>query len=110
MIFKQLYVSLLCFGHLSNGLTTSRRHNTEATLGKLTLYQCPRFRWWWPGGWIEPEEVTEEIQSIINSGFGGGEIGDVRDSINEPSDPKIYGWAQERWNKGILAAYTQSNK
>ncbi|VUC32724.1 unnamed protein product [Clonostachys rosea] len=110
MMFNQLFVGLLCFGRLSNGFTNGRRDNADASLGKPTLYQCPRFRWWWPGGWIEPEEVTEEIQSIINSGFGGGEIGDVRDSITEPSDPKIYGWAQERWNKGISAAYTQSNK
>ncbi|CAG9996931.1 unnamed protein product [Clonostachys byssicola] len=109
-MFKQLSVGLLCLGHLSSGLTTGRRDNAAATLGKPSIYQCPRFRWWWPGGWIEPEEVTEEIQSIINSGFGGGEIGDVRDSITQPSDPKIYGWAQERWNKGLLAAYTQSNK
>ncbi|CAG9947659.1 unnamed protein product [Clonostachys rosea f. rosea IK726] len=110
MMFKQLSVGLLCLGHLSTGLTTGRRDNAGATFGKPTLYQCPRFRWWWPGGWIEPEEVVKEIQSIINSGFGGGEIGDVRDSITQPSDPKIYGWAQEPWNKGILAAYTQSNK
>ena len=42
--------------------------------GKLpspSLYQSPRFRWWWPGGWIEPDEVKKEITAIVDAGFGG---------------------------------------
>ncbi|KAL4805214.1 hypothetical protein BDV18DRAFT_153020 [Aspergillus unguis] len=76
--------------------------------GKLAVpstYDAPRFRWWWPGGWIEPSVVESEIQAIAAAGFGGGEICDVEDSIKVAMDPKIYGWAGERWNAGVLAAY-----
>ncbi|KAL4967875.1 uncharacterized protein BDV14DRAFT_197518 [Aspergillus stella-maris] len=65
---------------------------------------APRFRYWWPGGWIDPGVVRSEVEAIALAGFGGAEIGDVRDSISEGMDPEMYGWAQERWNAGVLAA------
>ncbi|KAK2595735.1 hypothetical protein N8I77_013760 [Diaporthe amygdali] len=51
--------------------------------------QSPRFRWWWPGGWIEPHEVQSEIVAMIDAGFGGAEIGDVEDSIKVQMDPQV---------------------
>lgn len=75
-----------------------------------SLYQSPRFRWWWPGGWIAPDEVVHEITSIIEAGFGGGEISDVEDSVKVQLDPKIYGWGQDRWNQGVLSAYRQGDQ
>jgi hypothetical protein len=110
MVLVQLLLLSSILSHVAGGLAPNRREKAEATIGSPSLYQSPRFRWWWPGGWIDTDEVTSEITSIINAGFGGGEIGNVQDSITVPSDPKIHGWAQERWNKGIAAAYTQSNK
>jgi hypothetical protein len=85
----------------------------DASIGQLSLpttYDAPRFRWWWPGGWIEPDVVESELQSIASSGFGGGEISDVEDSIKASMDPKIYGWARDRWNAGVLAAYKTAQK
>ncbi|KAL4797547.1 hypothetical protein BDV19DRAFT_387350 [Aspergillus venezuelensis] len=71
---------------------------------------APRFRYWWPGGWIDPGVVRDEVKAIALAGFGGAEIGDVRDSISEAMNPAIYGWAQERWNAGVLAAYEAANE
>lgn len=74
-------------------------------VGQPSLYQSPRFRWWWPGGWADADEVRAEITDIIDAGFGGGEIGDVEDSVKVALDPKIYGWGQDRWNSAVLSAY-----
>ncbi|KAF4466478.1 hypothetical protein FALBO_6661 [Fusarium albosuccineum] len=110
ILYPALFLSL-CLSPFAEALATQgERRGNSGSVVKPTLYQSPRFRWWWPGGWIEPNEVTSEIKSIMDEGFGGGEIGDVRDSLTEPSDPKTYGWAQQLWNQGILAAYEQANK
>ncbi|RAH68886.1 uncharacterized protein BO66DRAFT_439892 [Aspergillus aculeatinus CBS 121060] len=79
-------------------------------LPKPSTYDAPRFRWWWPGGWVEPDVVASELQSIAAAGFGGGEIGDVEDSIKVAMDPRIYGWARDRWNAGVLAAYKTAQR
>ncbi|KAJ0332008.1 hypothetical protein COL922a_011591, partial [Colletotrichum nupharicola] len=75
-----------------------------------STYQRARFRWWWPGGYIEPDQVAAEITSIAEAGFGGGEIGDVRDSVKGAMDPAVYGWGEERWDDGVLSAYEQGAK
>lgn len=79
-------------------------------LDTSSLYESPRFRWWWPGGWIDPDEVVDEITAIVGSGFGGGEIGDVEDSVKADLDPAVYGWGQERWNTAVLKAYEKGNE
>ncbi|KAH0443153.1 secreted protein [Colletotrichum camelliae] len=73
-----------------------------------STYQRARFRWWWPGGWIKLDQVAAEVTSIADAGFGGGEIGDVRDSVKGAMDPAVYGWGEERWNDGVLTAYEQA--
>ncbi|ETS75576.1 hypothetical protein PFICI_12520 [Pestalotiopsis fici W106-1] len=75
-----------------------------------SLYESPRFRWWWPGGWIDADEVADEITAIVNAGFGGGEIADVQDSVKVDLDPAVYGWGQERWNAAVLKAYEKGNE
>ncbi|KAL4976284.1 hypothetical protein BDW66DRAFT_151228 [Aspergillus desertorum] len=78
---------------------------TEEWRGQVPVpssYEAPRFRYWWPGGWIDPDVVKEEVEAISLAGFGGAEMGDVRDSITVAMDPKVYGWAQDRWNAGFL--------
>lgn len=86
------------------------RGTDTGTVGAPSLYQSPRFRWWWPGGWIEPDEVRSEITAIIDAGFGGAEIGDVEDSVKVEIDPQVYGWAQSRWNAGVAAACEQADR
>lgn len=94
-------------------LIESQGVNQYVDVGKLPVpstYDAPRFRWWWPGGWVEPEVVKDELQSIALAGFGGGEIGDVEDSIKVSMNPKTYGWARPRWNAGVVAAYEMAKK
>lgn len=86
------------------------RGEDAGTVGAPSLYQSPRFRWWWPGGWIEPDEVRSEMTAMIDAGFGGAEIGDVEDSIKVQLDPQVYGWAQSRWNEGVAAACEQADR
>jgi hypothetical protein len=70
--------------------------------------QRPRFRWWWPGAWVEPGEVKREVDAMADAGFGGFEIADVRDSIRVPMDPRVYGWGSPRWNANVQAALEQA--
>jgi hypothetical protein len=87
--------------------------NGEGQSGSIatpSLYESPRFRWWWPGGWIDADEVVDEIAAIVNAGFGGGEIGDVQDSVKADLDPTVYGWGQDRWNAAVLKAYEKGNE
>lgn len=64
----------------------------------------PRFRYWWPGSYIEPEIVAKEINAMADAGFGGVEITDVRDGTTVKMDPKVYGWGNKRWVAGVEAA------
>jgi len=64
----------------------------------------PRVRWWWPGGYITPEQVEIEVNALADAGFGGFEIADVRDGFTVPMDPKIYGWGTDRWVAGVERA------
>ncbi|MGW0581225.1 hypothetical protein ACWD25_35975, partial [Streptomyces sp. NPDC002920] len=34
----------------------------------------PRFRWWWPDGLVDPDEIAREVDQIADAGFGGAEI------------------------------------
>ncbi|KAL3459661.1 hypothetical protein BJX64DRAFT_301114 [Aspergillus heterothallicus] len=110
--------SVLCVVPLLSHVATSAsvpRSTTNARKwsGRLPVpssYDAPRFRYWWPGGWIDPDVVKDEVEAIALAGFGGAEIGDVRDSVTVAMDPDVYGWAQERWNDGVLAAYQAANE
>lgn len=86
-------------------------HQSSGHLSTPSTYQSPRFRWWWPGGWADANEVANEIGEILAAGFGGAEIADVTDSVGHTGlDPKVYGWAQSRWNAAVLAAYERADK
>lgn len=81
-----------------------------ASLPTHSKYQAPRFRWWWPSGSVDPDEVALEIADIVNAGFGGGEISDVYDSEHAWMEPKIYGFGQSRWVAAVQRAYEEGNK
>lgn len=84
--------------------------NPYGIIPKPPTYQSPRLRYWFSGGWIDPGEVAAEVQAAAAAGFGGVEIADVRDSIDVPMDTALYGWAQPRWNTGVLSAYETAIK
>lgn len=104
-------INVCLFLRLVMGAATLQSRDLGAVqLPAPSAYQSPRFRWWWPGGWIQSDEVNREMTAIIDAGFGGGEIGDVEDSIKVQLDPQVYGWAQDRWNLGVAAACEQAER
>jgi len=81
--------------------------NAATSCGPFAIPPGPtrmRFRYWWPGGYIEPSIVAKEVKAMADAGFGGFEIADVRDEINVAMDPKVYGWGTDRWVAGVEAA------
>ncbi|WP_037855101.1 glycosyl hydrolase [Streptomyces sp. NRRL S-340] len=66
----------------------------------------PRFRWWWPDGLIDPDEVAREIDQMADAGFGGAEIAAVHHSISDKSvlDTARHGWGSRPWRDGVEAA------
>ncbi|KAJ0423291.1 hypothetical protein BJY00DRAFT_321945 [Aspergillus carlsbadensis] len=115
MLFSStlLYIAPLLLNVASSASPWGSATDRETWRGELpapSRYDSPRLRYWWPGGWIDPESVKEEVEAIARAGFGGAEIGDVRDSIFVAMDPEIYGWGQDRWNDGVEAAYQAAQK
>ncbi|WP_030224062.1 glycosyl hydrolase [Streptomyces sp. NRRL WC-3626] len=66
----------------------------------------PKFRWWWPDGLVDPDEITREIDQIADAGFGGVEIAAVHHSIRDksPLDTARHGWGSTPWRDGVEAA------
>ncbi|WP_405560761.1 glycosyl hydrolase [Streptomyces canus] len=66
----------------------------------------PRFRWWWPDGLVDPDEIAREIDQIADAGFGGVEIAAVHHSIKDKSvlDTAHHGWGSGPWRDGVEAA------
>ncbi|MEU9737456.1 glycosyl hydrolase [Streptomyces sp. NPDC048002] len=64
----------------------------------------PNFRYWWPGGGITPAEVTKEVEAMAAAGFGGFEIGDVRNSEMQAMPVQQYGFGTPSWKDGVTAA------
>ncbi|MGW2832745.1 glycosyl hydrolase [Streptomyces sp. NPDC001286] len=66
----------------------------------------PRFRWWWPDGLVDPDEIAREIDQIADAGFGGVEIAGVHHSIKDKSvlDTDHHGWGSGPWLDGVEAA------
>jgi hypothetical protein len=63
-----------------------------------------RFRYWWPGADVTPARITAEVNAIADAGFGGFEIGDVRNSEHEAMPDARYGWGSPAWQAGLAAA------
>jgi hypothetical protein len=66
----------------------------------------PRFRWWWPDGLVDPDEIAREIDQIADAGFGGVEIAAVHHSIKDKSvlDTAHHGWGSRPWRDGVESA------
>ncbi|MFE6286289.1 glycosyl hydrolase [Streptomyces sp. NPDC057877] len=66
----------------------------------------PKFRWWWPDGLVDPDEIAREIDQIADAGFGGVEVAAVHHSIRDKSvlDPEGHGWGSRPWRDGVEAA------
>lgn len=91
----------------SAGAVVQLLYTCTARAGATSAAQCdpfalpepaqrPMFRWWWPGGAIEFDQIEREVNAMADAGFGGFEIADVRDGTRVPMDPKVYGWGGAR--------------
>jgi glycosyl hydrolase family 106( putative alpha-L-rhamnosidase) len=70
----------------------------------------PKFRWWWPHGLVDRDEIVREIDQIADAGFGGVEIADVHHSVSEPLDPKGHGWGTPPWVAAVEAALERARQ
>ncbi|MDR6974080.1 hypothetical protein J2X68_000758 [Streptomyces sp. 3330] len=66
----------------------------------------PKFRWWWPDGLVNTDEIAREVDQIADAGFGGAEIAAVHHSIKDKSvlDTAHHGWGSRPWRDGVEAA------
>ncbi|GAA2450607.1 glycosyl hydrolase [Streptomyces glaucus] len=66
----------------------------------------PKFRWWWPDGLVDPDEIAREVDQMADAGFGGAEIAAVHHSVSDPSvlDTARHGWGSRPWREGVEAA------
>ena len=66
------------------------------------------FRWWWPHGAVDPEEIAREVDQVAAAGFG-----DARDRRRDAQpaphagitiDLEKQGWGTASWVAGVKAA------
>lgn len=58
------------------------------------------FRWWIPGGFVEPEEIRREIQTVAAHGFRGLEICiNMADTHYSKKELEEKGWGTAHWRE-----------
>jgi hypothetical protein len=71
------------------------------------------FRWWWPEGLVDPDEIAREVDAVADAGFGALEVADVTHSLkarNIAVDVATSGWGTLPWRNGVKAALAQAAK
>ncbi|HLR84935.1 MAG TPA: glycosyl hydrolase [Nocardioidaceae bacterium] len=82
-----------------------------AEFARPRLDTAAGFRWWWPHGRIDPDEITREVDQVADAGFGVLEIADVTHSLRARDiefDLSEYGWGTPSWVAGVTAALRQA--
>lgn len=91
-----------------DGKTGSGRRDDIATRFATPNREVqPKFRWWWPHGKVDGDEIQREVDQIADAGFGGVEIADVHHSVSqqgETIDPATYGWGTDAWTTALESA------
>lgn len=65
----------------------------------------PRFRWWWPNGEVELEQIAREVQQAADNGFHGLEIANVHHSVaGDLLDVENFGWGGAHWVAAVETA------
>lgn len=66
---------------------------------------APKFRWWWPNGEVDVDEIIREVGQVADAGFGGLEVADVHHSVDSSLlDVKGHGWGSKSWIAAVEAA------
>jgi hypothetical protein len=69
------------------------------------------FRWWWPHGLVDPQEIAREVDQVADAGFGVLEVADVTHSLrarNIDIDVATHGWGTAPWVAGVKAALSRA--
>ncbi|MEV5751541.1 glycosyl hydrolase [Actinoallomurus sp. NPDC052308] len=85
---------------------------TAGSFARPDASVAPKFRWWWPDGNVDPDEIRREVDQIADAGFGGAEIAAVHHSISDKSvlDPAGHGWGTPAWVAAVEAALDQARR
>ncbi|WP_435771472.1 glycosyl hydrolase [Nocardioides sp. SYSU DS0651] len=71
------------------------------------------FRWWWPHGLVDPEQVAREVDQVADAGFGVLEVAVVTHSLRARDitiDVAKHGWGSPSWVAGVKAALARAAK
>ncbi|MFJ4846622.1 glycosyl hydrolase [Streptomyces sp. NPDC088733] len=98
----------------AGGEAPGRGHGTAAagSFARPGAAVRPKFRWWWPDGLVDPDEIRREVDQIADAGFGGAEIAAVHHSVKDTSvlDTEHHGWGSPAWTAGVRAALDQARR
>ena len=82
-----------------------------AAFGEPPTTVAPKFRWWWPNGQVDPDEIAREVDQVAAAGFGGLEVADVHHSVAAGLlDVQNYGWGSPHWVDAANRALTQAKR
>ena len=69
---------------------------------------APKFRWWWPNGEVDLDEIAREVDAVADAGCGGLEVADVHHSGLLTLDIERLGWGSPQWLAALDRALTQA--
>lgn len=82
-----------------------------ASFGTPSTAFAPKFRWWWPNGEIDVDEIIREVGQVADAGFGGLEIADVHHSVDSSLlDVVHHGWGSKSWIAAVEAALEEGSR
>lgn len=70
----------------------------------------PKFRWWWPNGQVDPDEIAREIDEAAAIGASGMEVSDIHGSGLLTLDDVHYGWGSPTWVTALTRALTEAER
>ena len=70
----------------------------------------PKFRWWWPNGQVDPDEIAREIDDAAAIGASGMELSDIHASGLLTLDNVHYGWGSAPWVTALTRALTEAER
>src|SRR3954452_18640324 len=64
-----------------------------------------KYRWWWPGAYVDDQEIQDELKDIADHGGGGVEVAYFTPPSGG-SNPNLqtYGWGEKEFAKKLNAA------
>ena len=71
----------------------------------------PYFRWWWPDGRVEADEIVREMRMLKGVGIGGVEINTIQfPSLGDPMGYPAKPWLSDEWIDMLKVALDEGKK